>query len=41
MVERVKVELIRQQVEKSEMQIDFMLGCGATYAIFILQDNNT
>lgn len=44
MVERVRVKLIRQQVKKSEMQIDFIQGCGATYAIFILgqlQHNNT
>ena len=43
MLEHVEEGLIRQGVEIEKMQCGFMLGCGTTYAIFIvrqLQEKN-
>ena len=37
MLEHVEEGLIRQGVEIDEMQCGFMLGCGATVAIFIVR----
>ena len=36
-LERVVESLIRQSVEKDEMQCGFMSGRGTTYAIFIVR----
>ena len=37
MLDHVEGRLIRQRVEIYEMQCGFMLGCGTTYAIFIVR----
>ena len=37
MFKHVKERLIKQRVEKDEMQCGFMLGCGTTDAIFIVR----